>query len=846
MEDKIIDKILEVPIKSEMEQSYLAYAMSVIVSRALPDARDGLKPVHRRIFYAMMELDLRHNAAFKKSARIVGEVMGKYHPHGDSAIYETMVRMAQPWSMRGVLVDGQGNFGSVDGDSAAAYRYTEARMKSLGEELLVDIDKETVDFQDNFDGSLREPVVLPAKFPNLLVNGADGIAVGMATKIPPHNLREVIDAIFLYMENPYISVEELMQVIKGPDFPTGGYIVGTKGIQNAFKTGRGRVVMRARTHTEEMSKDRESIIVTEIPFQVNKASLIESIADLVRDKKVEGISDLRDESDKKGMRIVIELKRGENPDIVLNHLLKHTALQTSFGVNMVALVQGRPEILSLPRLLGIYISHRFDVVTRRTRYELRKAEERAHILEGLKIALDNIDEVIQIIRSSSTTDIARERLMERFDFTEIQARAILAMRLSTLTNLETQKIVDELEELMKLIAHLREILATRSMVFDIIREELTQIREKYGDERRSEIVPDSGEIILRDLLEDQPMLITMTNTGYLKALPLSTYEHQGRGGKGMSGLSMKDDDYVSQLFIARTFDYILFFTNQGRCFARYTHTLPEGSRTSRGKAIVNFLKLEEGEKVTTLIPVHSAQDGEYTDGENLYITMVTKKGLVKKSKLSEYNSATRENGILALRFATEDDELVGVKISDNSRELVMGTYLGKAIRFPEEKVRSVGRVSQGVKGIDLEDGDYVVGMEILMGLSEAELAEGTEAVEPTLLVVTEKGYGKRTKLGEYRITNRAGKGVMNVKVNHKIGNVVGFMEIGDGDEIILITWNGKVIRLKSMDIPCYGRATQGVRVINLGSGDKLVGVSRISQDQIGEEILEDQPESESE
>jgi len=849
---------IDIPIKMEMENSYLAYAMSVIVSRALPDARDGLKPVHRRIFYGMMELDLRHNAAFKKSARIVGEVMGKYHPHGDSAIYETMVRMAQPWSMRYVLVDGQGNFGSIDGDSAAAYRYTEARMKALGEELLFDIDKETVDFQDNFDGSLKEPIVLPAKFPNLLVNGADGIAVGMATKIPPHNLREVIDALFMYMDNPYVTVEELMSVIKGPDFPTGGYIVGSRGIVDAFKTGRGRVVMRAKTHTEEISKDKEAIIVTEIPFQVNKSSLIENIADLVRDKKIEGISDLRDESDKKGMRIVVELKRGESPEIVLNHLLKHTALQSSFGVNVVALVQNRPEILNLPRLLGIYISHRFDVVTRRTRYELRKAEERAHILRGLKIALDNIDEVIQIIKSSSNTDLARERLMERFEFSEIQAKAILAMRLSTLTSLETQKIVEELEELERLIAHYKEILSNRTMVFDIIKTELLEIREKYGDERRSEIIHDAGEINLRDLLANEPKLITVTNTGYLKSLPLSTYSQQNRGGKGMSGMSMRSDDFVNDIFVAQTFDYILFFTNQGRCFARYAHTLPEGSRTSKGKAMVNFLNLIEGEKVTTMIPVESSVDGQYDNGDSLYITMVTKKGLVKKSPLSEYASAVRENGILAIRFATEDDEVVGVKISDNTRQLVMGTYLGKAIRFPEAKVRSVGRVSQGVKGIELVEEDFVIGMEILslgdaQPLADVLSEDGVETIEveaepevdsesdsdseeiadssqPTLLVVTEKGYGKRTRLSHYRITNRAGKGVLNIKVNHKIGNVVGFMEIKDEDNIILISSSGKVIRMQVSEIPCYGRATQGVKVINLSSGDVLVGVSRISGD----------------
>ena len=816
--------IVHTPIEIEMESSYLAYAMSVIVSRALPDARDGLKPVHRRVLYAMMELDLRHNSSFKKSARIVGEVMGKYHPHGDSAIYDTMVRMAQPWSLRYMLVDGQGNFGSIDGDRAAAYRYTEARLKRMAEELLGDIDKETVDFQPNFDGALKEPSVLPSKFPNLLVNGSDGIAVGMATKIPPHNINEVLDALNLYIDNPYVSLEELMTVIKGPDFPTGGFIVGRKGIVDAFRTGRGRVVMRAKTHIEEVSKDKEAIIVTEIPFQVNKSSLLENIAALARDKKVEGITEIRDESDKKGMRIVIELRRGDMPDIILNHLYKHTALQSSFGVNMVALVNGRPETLGLQRLLGVYVSHRFDVVTRRTRYELRKAEERAHILRGLKIALDNIDEVIKIIRASRSTDEARANLIQTFEFTEIQARAILAMRLSTLTNLETQKIIDELKELEAVIEHLKGILADRGKVFEIIKDELQEIRDKYGDERRSEIIADTGEINVRDLLVDEQKLITVTHTGYLKHVPLSTYSNQGRGGKGLAGLKMKDDDFMEHFYIAKTFDYLIFFTNQGRCFARYTYTLPEGSRTSKGKALVNFLNLQENERVTALIPIGSTEDGSYENDEDLFITMVTKNGLIKKSRLSEYRSATRENGILAIRFATEKDEVVSVKLSDNTADLVMGTHFGKAIRFPEDCVRTVGRVSQGVKGIKMEDGDYVVGMEIL------SVEEEGSKEKTTLLAVTEKGYGKRTYLSEYRVTNRAGKGVLNIKVTHKIGNVVGFMEIQLDDDVILITKNGKIIRLKSKSIPRYGRATQGVRMINLDKDDYVVGVSKIKAD----------------
>ena len=827
--------IQNTPIEQEMESSYLAYAMSVIVSRALPDARDGLKPVHRRILYGMLDLDLRHTASFKKSARIVGEVMGKYHPHGDGAIYDTMVRMAQEWSLRYRLINGQGNFGSIDGDSAAAYRYTEAKLLKLAEELLADIDKETVDFQPNFDGALEEPTVLPSRFPNLLVNGSDGIAVGMATKIPPHNLSEVIDAVLMYIENPYGTLDELLTVIQGPDFPTGGYIVGRQGILDAFRTGRGRVVMRCKSHEEEVSKDKAAIVVTEIPFQVNKSSLLENIANLVRDKKVEGISDLRDESDRKGMRIVIELKRGENSDLVLNHLYKQTALQTSFSVNMVALVQGRPEILNLQRLLGVYVSHRFDVVTRRTRYELRKAEERAHILRGLKIALENIEEVIKIIRASASTDDARDQLMDRFEFSEVQAKSILAMRLSTLTNLETQKIIDELAELEKRIEELRTILRDRGLVFEIIREELIEIKEAYGDARRSEIIPDEGEINIRDLLADEQRLITVTHTGYLKHVALSIYNQQGRGGKGLSGLTMKDEDFVEHFFIARTFDYVVFFTNRGRCFARQSYRLPEGSRTSKGKAMVNFLQLEEGEKVTAMIPVESLEDNSFKDEDKLFITMVTRNGLIKKSKLSAYRSATRDNGILAIRFASPKDEVVSVKLSDNSCELIMGTYHGKAIRFPEKQVRSVGRVSQGVGGIRLEEGDYVVGMEIL-----AVEDEGARE-KTTLLAVTEKGFGKRTYLSEYRKTERFRKGVLNIKVTHKIGNVIGFMEIKLGEEIILISKNGKIIRLLSKDIPRYGRATQGVRMIRLGAGDFLVGVSKICPEE-EEEGSEGSPE----
>jgi DNA gyrase subunit A len=826
MEDKKHENIINTNIEEEMQSSYLAYAMSVIVSRALPDARDGLKPVHRRILYAMMELDLKHNSAFKKSARIVGEVMGKYHPHGDTAIYDTMVRMAQNWSLRYLLVDGQGNFGSVDGDRAAAYRYTEARMKSMAEELLADIEKETVDYQDNFDGSLREPVVLPSKFPNLLVNGSDGIAVGMATKIPPHNLSEVIDALLLYMDNPSASVEEFMKVLTGPDFPTGGYIIGRQGILNAYRTGRGRVIMRAKTHFEELSSDKTAIIVTELPYQVNKATLVENIAEMVKDKKIESISDLRDESDRNGMRIVIETKRGENPDVVLNQLLKQTSMQTSFGINMVALVQNRPETLGLLRLLGVYVSHRFDVVTRRTRYELRKAEERAHILRGLKIALENIDEVIQIIKSSSNTEMAKERLIERFGFSEIQAKAILAMRLQALTNMETQKIIDELAELEKLIDYLKSILADRRKVFDIIKKELQEIKEKYGDERRTEILDDESEMDMRDLLKEEQKLITMTRSGYLKSVPLDTYSIQGRGGKGLMGMGMKEGDFVESMHIASTFDYMMFFTNRGRCWAKYTYELPEGTRTSKGKALVNVLNLESNEKVTAMMPVKSSADGLFHNGEHLYIVMGTKKGMIKKSKLNEYISAKRERGILAVKL-NDGDEVVTVRLSDNSREVVMGTRFGLAIRFPEEKVRSIGRTSQGVKGIKLQDDDIVVGMEVL------DLKKDGEK-ESTLLVVTNEGYGKRTVLSKYRTTNRAGKGIINIKLTRK-REVIGFQEVSENDEVILVTQKGKIIRIDAVTIGCYGRGTQGVRLINLDEDDSLVKFSVIPFDSIKEE-----------
>ena len=811
--------IFPVQIEDEMRDSYIDYAMSVIVSRALPDVRDGLKPVHRRILFGMHELGLAHNRAFKKSARIVGEVMGKYHPHGDSAIYDTLVRMAQGFSLRYCLVDGQGNFGSIDGDPAAAMRYTEARLQRISEEMLIDIDKETVPFQPNFDDSLKEPVVLPARIPNLLVNGCDGIAVGMATKMPPHNLNEVIDALVLMIENPKVDLEELLTIVKGPDFPTGGYIVSNSEINQAYRTGRGRVIMRAKTHVEELKNGKERIIVTEIPYQVNKTKLITDIAGLVKDKKVEGISDLRDESDRRGMRIVIELKKNENPELVTNKLFKYTQMQQTFGINMVALVDNRPLVLNLRRLCSEYLKHRRDVVIRRTRFELRKALERLHILEGLKIALDNIDEVIELIKKADNVEEARNGLMKRFALSHRQSQAILDMRLQKLTSLETEKIMEEYEAIKLTVEELKKILADMALVWDIVKEELLDVKTKYGDGRKTTFILDTSNFDPRDLLEEETKVITVSSSGYIKSIPEDTYRRQRRGGKGLKGVGLKDEDVVETIFVANTFDNVLFFTNKGKVYSQEVYKIPQGERTSKGRPLVNLLNLEKGESVTAILPVKEFDPEKY-------IVQVTKRGLVKRTSLDKYKSCTRQKGIKAIKFAYEDDEVIRARLTDGKNTIVMGTKLGKAIHFDENDARAQGRISQGVKGVSLSDEDEVVGMEVVRERA-------------CLLVVTEKGYGKRTDIEEYRVQGRGGQGIINIKVNPRNGNVAAFREVEDEDEVIVSTQSGKFIRISANNISKIGRNTQGVRIIDLGQHDKVIGITVLKTDP--EEMHKEEP-----
>ena len=811
--------IFPVQIEDEMRDSYIDYAMSVIVSRALPDVRDGLKPVHRRILFGMHELGLAHNRAFKKSARIVGEVMGKYHPHGDSAIYDTLVRMAQGFSLRYCLVDGQGNFGSIDGDPAAAMRYTEARLQRISEEMLIDIDKETVPFQPNFDDSLKEPVVLPARIPNLLVNGCDGIAVGMATKMPPHNLNEVIDALVLMIENPKVDLEELLTIVKGPDFPTGGYIVSNSEIKQAYRTGRGRVIMRAKTHVEELKNGKERIIVTEIPYQVNKTKLITDIAGLVKDKKVEGISDLRDESDRRGMRIVIELKKNENPELVTNKLFKYTQMQQTFGINMVALVDNRPLVLNLRRLCSEYLKHRRDVVIRRTRFELRKALERLHILEGLKIALDNIDEVIELIKKADNVEEARNGLMKRFALSHRQSQAILDMRLQKLTSLETEKIMEEYEAIKLTVEELKKILADMALVWDIVKEELLDVKTKYGDGRKTTFILDTSNFDPRDLLEEETKVITVSSSGYIKSIPEDTYRRQRRGGKGLKGVGLKDEDVVETIFVANTFDNVLFFTNKGKVYSQEVYKIPQGERTSKGRPLVNLLNLEKGESVTAILPVKEFDPEKY-------IVQVTKRGLVKRTSLDKYKSCTRQKGIKAIKFAYEDDEVIRARLTDGKNTIVMGTKLGKAIHFDENDARAQGRISQGVKGVSLSDEDEVVGMEVVRERA-------------CLLVVTEKGYGKRTDIEEYRVQGRGGQGIINIKVNPRNGNVAAFREVEDEDEVIVSTQSGKFIRISANNISKIGRNTQGVRIIDLGQHDKVIGITVLKTDP--EEMHKEEP-----
>ena len=801
-------KILNVEIEKEMKKSYIDYAMSVIVSRALPDVRDGLKPVHRRILYSMDGLGLTPDKPFRKSAYIVGEVMGKYHPHGDASIYDALVRMAQDFSLRYMLVNGHGNFGSVDGDSPAAMRYTEAKMPKLAVEMLADIDKNTVDFMPNYDEKLQEPTVLPAKIPNLLVNGSSGIAVGMATNVPPHNLCEVANAIVRLIDEDNVTDEELMAEIKGPDFPTGAIIVGRDGIRSAYTTGRGKITVRAKTEIEEHGNGRYRIIVTELPYQVNKARLIENIADLVKDKRLDGISDLRDESDREGMRIVIELKRDANPQIVLNQLFKNTQMQDTFGAIMLALVDNKPKILTLRQMLECYIEHRKNVIVRRTQFDLDKALARAHILEGLKIALDFIDEVIAIIRAAY--DDAAERLMKRFNLSEIQANAILEMRLKTLSGLQREKIEEEYNELMKQIERYRAILASEKLVCDIVKDELIEVKNKYGDERRTQIIAAEGEIETEDLIKEETTVVALTHFGYIKRMPVDTYRAQRRGGKGITGIQTREEDFVEQLFITSTHNTIMFFTNKGKMYRMKGYEVPEAGRTAKGTAIVNLLQLDGDEKITAVIPVEAFVDGQY-------LLMATRNGIIKKTKLMEYNTA-RKTGLQAITLK-EDDELIDVRLTDGERNVVMVTHEGMSITFAESDVKPVGRVSQGVIGIRLDPDDYVVGMEPIYD------------EKAYLLTITENGFGKRTELSEYRVQTRAGKGVITYKITPKTGKVVGIKVVKDEDDVMLITDKGIIIRLEVPNISVLGRSTQGVTLMKTNDGGKVVSIAKISPDE---------------
>lgn len=792
-------------IEQEMKTSYLDYSMSVIVGRALPDVRDGLKPVHRRILYAMFREGLLHNKKYSKSAGVVGEVLKKYHPHGDSAVYDTMVRMAQDFNMRYRLVDGQGNFGSVDGDPAAAYRYTEARLTKLAEELLADIDKETVDFTPNFDETTVEPSVLPTRVPNLLINGSSGIAVGMATNIPPHNLSEVVDGLLMLIDNPEVSIPDLMTVIKGPDFPTAGFINGYEGIRQAYLTGRGIIQMRARAVIEEGKGDRESIIVTELPYQVNKARLLERIAELVQEKKITGISEIRDESDREGMRIAIDLKKGELATVILNQLYKHTAMQSTFGVIMLALVNNQPRVLNLRKLLSNFIQHRREVVVRRTKYDLRKAEERAHILLGLKIALDNLDAVIALIKASASPDEARTGLVREFKLSEIQAQAILEMRLQRLTGLERDKIVAEYEEVLKEIARLTEILGSDALVMKIIRDELLAVKAEYGDERRTEIVPQASDIDIEDLIKDEEMVITISHAGYIKRNALTSYRAQRRGGKGKMGMETKEADFVERLFTASAHSSILFFTNKGRVYWLKVHQLPEASRQAKGKAIVNLIQITQDERVTAALPVR-----EFTPGH--FILMATKNGIIKKTELEAY-SHPRPSGIIAITLE-EGDELISAEVTDGKCDVFLGTRDGLSIRFSETDVREIGRTGKGVIGIRLDKDNEVVAMEIVRD-------------DSTILTVTEKGYGKRSTLEDYRSQGRGGKGIFTLKITEKNGRVTGMAQVSEDDEIILITSNGKVLRIRARDISVQGRNTQGVRLFDIEADDKVVSFAKL-------------------
>ncbi len=815
------DKIIPINIEDEMKSAYIDYSMSVIVSRALPDVRDGMKPVHRRVLFGMHELGIRATGAHKKSARIVGEVLGKYHPHGDISVYDAMVRMAQEWSLRYLLVDGQGNFGSVDGDSPAAMRYTEARMQKISEDMLADIDKETVDHQLNFDDTLKEPTVLPTRVPGLLINGASGIAVGMATNMPPHNLTEVVNGTIAYIENNDIEIDELMQHIKAPDFPTGGIIYGYEGVREAFHTGRGRVVMRAKASFEEVN-GRECIVVSEIPYQVNKAEMIKKTADMVNEKKIDGISNIRDESDRKGMRIVYILKRDAVPNIVLNTLYKYTALQSSFSVNNIALVKGRPQMLNLKELIHYFVEHRHEVVVRRTEYLLRKAEERAHILEGLIIASDNIDEVIRLIRASSNADEARERLMESFKLTEIQAKAIVEMRLRQLTGLEQDKLRSEYEELMKTIQDYKEILASKDRRMQIIKEELEEIRAKYGDERRSTIEYAGGDVSITDLIADEQVVLTISHAGYIKRTSLSEYKTQNRGGVGQKASATRNEDFLEHLFVGTNHQYMLFFTQKGKCFWMRVFEIPEGTRTSKGRAIQNLINIEPDDKVKAFICTQDLKDEDYINSH--YVIMATKKGQVKKTPLEQY-SRPRTNGIIAITIR-EDDELLEAKLTTGDSQVMLAVKSGKAIRFEEEKTRPMGRNASGVRGITLgSKNDEVIGM--------VAVNEG----DSDILVVSENGYGKRSSIEDYRITNRGGKGVKTINITEKTGKLVAIKNVTDDDDLMIINKSGIAIRMAVSDLRVMGRATQGVRLIKVREDDAIAAVAKAMKDE--EEVDKD-------
>ncbi len=799
---------IPVNIEDEMKKSYMDYAMSVIIGRALPDVRDGLKPVHRRILYAMNELNNDWDKPYKKSARIVGDVIGKYHPHGDMAVYDAITRMAQDFSLRYPLIDGQGNFGSIDGDPPAAMRYTEIRMSKLSSRLLEDIDKDTVDFVPNYDESLVEPSVLPSKFPNLIINGSSGIAVGMATNIPPHNLVETINGLIALIENPEISVEELMTHIPGPDFPTGAFIYGREGIRAAYEAGRGVIQLRSRAIIERDRKgERESIVITELPYQTNKAKLIERIAELIEEKVIEGISNVRDESDRDGMRVVIELKRNEVAEVILNQLYKHTQMQTSFGIILLAIHQNQPKLLSLKEMLHLFVRHRKEMVTRRSLFDLKKAEARAHILEGLKKAIEQIDAVIATIRASKTPKEAKDRLIERFTFSEEQAQAILDMRLQRLTNLEQHKIVEEYEETIKLINRLKALLASERLMFNLIKEEFLSLRDAYGDERRTEIVEIAPEIRVEDLIAEEDMVVTITHTGYIKRNPISLYRSQHRGGKGKVGINVKEEDFVEDLFIASTHDYILFFTDAGRVHWMKVHELPQAGRLTRGKAIVNLLNLSPQEKVTAILPLKDFAAGKF-------ITFMTKRGIIKRTALEAYSNP-RAGGIIAIHL-DEGDELISTKLTDGQQHLFLGTKMGKAIHFPETQIREIGRTARGIKGVRISKEDEVVGMEAVSPYSQ-------------LLTVTANGYGKRTQVSEYRIQNRGGAGIFTVKRTQKTGNVVTIKTVSDEDELMLISDRGKIIRLRAVDIPIQGRTTQGVRLITLEEGERVVAVAKLAE-----------------